>query len=508
MNQWIEKVQDAHKTDTDSDFPGASQIIGAISEKHIWIDERPEVRQLVQNSDGLCAESSIICSLVQIQAFCHYMLNQCCFTTIKPRNEEWAYDLFQSLNATGTPLTAMETFKPTVVNLVNQANQHKGYERSVEKHYFDKIADALEQGKTATQKSKLTDDLLTVFAHAYNGDQVPRRLSKQRLWLNKQYKDCEPNDERTIFVKCISQVATFLKRLNEYNPAKLPFLDGLPTEVAENDRRLATFCLLYLKDANHKMARTILSLFYSRILNDRRNSGADFVDAIKAVAAFFTLWRSAASTSGLDDTYRKILRGDGDSAISVMSWYRDKQGDNLSVANLKACLRSLLKEKVGHQEQWTKSATTHLNYDNVRTVCRFALFITAKDVVADRATKGLMREQQRRELVEKNYWVPVLWQDKDKLLTIEHIAPQQRDSDSEWDPKLYEKENFHRLGNLTLIPANVNTSTSNKNWPAKWIYYRHLKERDETNLKKLRRTAKTHGAVLHKSTLQLYKKHR
>ena len=46
--------------------------------------------------------------------------------------------MFQSLNATGTPLTAIETFKPTVVNTVDGEEGYK-FKESVSDKSFKKI---------------------------------------------------------------------------------------------------------------------------------------------------------------------------------------------------------------------------------------------------------------------------------------------------------------------------------------------------------------------------------
>ena len=247
MDQWIDKVEDAHKADIDSEYPRASRILTSLSEHHIWYDERPRLKDIVQNRPNSCPKNTVLHSIVQVLAFAHYLLHQCCFTTIKPERIEWAFDMFQSLNSTGTPLTALETFKPTVVNSVNQRHQHMGYEESAEKGYFATITNTLESGNNATKKSKLTDDLLTVFAHTFSGDQVPRRLSKQRLWLDKQYKHCDQDHERGLFVKRISLVAIFLQRLNEFNPFQQSYIEGLSGEVSERGKKASYFLFALLE---------------------------------------------------------------------------------------------------------------------------------------------------------------------------------------------------------------------------------------------------------------------
>jgi len=68
---------------------------------------------------------------------CYYLLQRCCFTLIEPVSENWAFDMFQSLNATGTPLTALETFKPLVVSLV--ASNNGGFKGSKSEEYFEQV---------------------------------------------------------------------------------------------------------------------------------------------------------------------------------------------------------------------------------------------------------------------------------------------------------------------------------------------------------------------------------
>ena len=55
--------------------------------------------------------------------------------------------------------------------------------------------------------------------------------------------------------------------------------------------------------ANHKMSYTILNRFYSMVIRGNNNSEHEFLEATKAIVAFFTLWRSSHSNTGLDDVY-------------------------------------------------------------------------------------------------------------------------------------------------------------------------------------------------------------
>ena len=111
---------------------------------------------------------------------------------------------------------------------------------------------------------------------------MARRFSSQKQWLDREYKNCKTSDARQMFVRRMGNVATFYKHLNEFVGRRTPYF-GVLQDIQESERQLAEFCLLYLEKANHRMARTILSLFYSRILDDVPGAASDFAEAVKAV---------------------------------------------------------------------------------------------------------------------------------------------------------------------------------------------------------------------------------
>lgn len=62
----------------------------------------------------------LVDATVKLYAFCHFLLHRCGFTVISPTSDDWAFDLFQTLNTTGVPLTVLETFKPLLVSRVEK----------------------------------------------------------------------------------------------------------------------------------------------------------------------------------------------------------------------------------------------------------------------------------------------------------------------------------------------------------------------------------------------------
>lgn len=74
-------------------------------------------------------------------------------------------------------------------------------------------------------------------------------------------------------------------------------------------------------------------------------------------------------------------------------------------------------------------------------------------------------------------------------------------------PALYaSNDDYEQIGNLVLLPTEINSSASNKMWIEKWIYYRHLAETDPENLTALKQEAKNNGVNLKDSTINLLKK--
>ena len=91
----------------------------------------------------------------------------------------------------------------------------------------------------------------------------------------------------------------------------------------------------------------------------------------------------------------------------------------------------------------------------------------------------------------------------DDLSTIEHIAPQK--GEGIWDDGLYdfETEVYQSIGNLTLLPTSINSSLGNKGWIEKYLYFKHLSEKDPEKIRELSEMARSLNINLSKNTLQL-----
>jgi hypothetical protein len=497
IKNWLDKeVSSAHNANTE-DFVPAWIILNKIEQNYLWHYERPHLKEMIQKKDYTNKKSVdyILCSLVQLFSVCHYLLERCCFTLIQPLNDDWAFDMFQSLNASGTPLTAIETFKPLVVNTSNLENPNTPFKGSSADLSFEKINKLFNNINSAAQKSKMTNDFLTSLAIVIDGYKLTSHFSHQRKWLDKTYEDLNEFKVQEKYINFLGNYACFYKDIwidyeGKDNQIILPI-------SSNNQAELAYITLLYLHKSNHKMAVTILGSFYNAVLEGKENSIKNFVEACKALCAFYTIWRSAQNNSGLDNVYRQFFKGENEKGVKVNphNWLKNK---DFKIEDLKSYLSDVLKDQdLYEKSKWLKKSTKFLNYKS-KSIVQFLLILSAHDTIADPSSKGLMKVSTEGV---SNYLTIEKWNSKG-VATIEHIAPQTQDDS--WDKNLYnDDELYQSIGNLTLLPTQVNSSAGNKGWKEKLLYYKHLSEQDPDKLKELDTKAKSAGVNLNPDTIKL-----
>ncbi len=468
IEEWLKKdVAMAHIEQSD-DFATAWSILAHLSQSSIWEYERPDLCAIIEEKDfsDKRADSYILCELVQTLSVCHYLLDRCCFTIIQPTNEEWAFDMFQSLNATGTPLTAIETFKPMIVNTVEKTF-HEKFKDSKSGEFFKKVESFLSDEGTATaqQKNKRTNDFLTSFFVAEEGIALSTHFSLQRKELLSVYEKAEGAEEKLSFVKRMGNYADFYQKWSQYDIRGNKLF---PDIGADSDADVASLLLSFLKSSNHKMAITILARMYSEVLDGKPNATSDFTSTVKAIAAYYFIWRTALSNSGLDSSYRDFFK---------------QLNEPLTISVIRHYFGEKLKEKeINTFDRWKEKARGYCKYDSTgKEIIRLALILCAHDVIPDEDNPGLMKRG-------KDGCCKYLCLDKwssPSLRTIEHIAPQTNNGD--WDESLYDPilEPYQTLGNLTLLPQKLNSSAGNKGWIEKLLYYRCVSENDEQKLAKI-----------------------
>jgi hypothetical protein len=495
IEKWIKKIVETGPNN-DNDYPRARQIIASIPEESLWTYPRPELHVHIPDpSSTFDKEAVVVSSLVQMFALIHYFTERCCFTVIKPVSEEWAFDMFQSLNASGTPLTAIETFKPLVAN--HLAQEGKNFKDTNSNKYFSKVDKLVSETGPSAKKNKLTDEFLTIFALSHDGHTLSSQFSLQRRYLNDRFGAADGASGREEFIRQMGELATYWDSVIGFEPNNNLAIAGLEN-LEQEQKAVSGFCILFLKDSGHKMANSVLCRFYGEMLrNNTPAAGKEFVEACKAVAAFYFLWRSTKSNSGLDDVYRKLLKvGDTNNGIPSMSAINGQ--DSLKSDNLRQYLVRAL-DSMSDPSLWIGRATQNLRYDYAKPICKFALFMSAHDTIPDPVSAGLMKAGApgTRQLIDARTWI------SPDFKTIEHIAPAK--GQGVWDDDLYENDRFQTIGNLTLLPGEVNSSVGKSPWMVKSVYYRHLAEKDLQKLDGLAKEAVKLGVTLQPHTLDLLK---
>ena len=393
--------------------------------------------------------------------------------------------MFQSLNATGTPLTAFEVFKPQIVKAWGS-----GYSSMI-KPQVDRIEKVFETESNSSDKEDLTDKVIVSSALVFNGIERSRRFSEERDWLTDTLEQSlsggVPTQKSIDFVTSIADQAEYF--VNFVKPRRSPknsnnfrlcnHLVNMGLNPQQADR--AGLCVFYLKDAGHQFAHAVLSVFYSKLLRSQTNeasktaAAAEFVAICEATAAFFTLYMGAQQGRFPDSDYRALFQAAaGNISVASGAAYQTS-------TFVKAAFRQALEyqkiydagDAIAARQIWVDLAKENAWYSR-KTVCRFALFASAHDAAPDLVPgrEGLFTDGMANsaDLLNCRAWHSSAYE------VMEHIATRDQPSSIKFtayfDATIYPGNCsiVDKIGNLTLLSGPVNSSIYSE-WPDKVFYY-------------------------------------
>lgn len=415
--------------------------------------------------------------LLQTILLAYYLLNRVAVTVVRGKNEDYAFTIFESLNTTGEPLTAFETFKPQVV----MAEGIESYENSRARQDIDAITKYLSHFKAGETLQRATRDLIIHFASCESGRSLSKTLAEQRRFLKDAFdlhKSSE--DARLSFIQSFRDVSDFLSCSWENSQDDETF-HRLPMDPLSDTSRL---CLSFLKELNHTITIGLIVRFYSSALRSPKEAQKqkikDLNDAIKAITAFSALWRaSRRGTKNIDKQYRDILVGNSAETTNAAPFARckpDSLGElspfpdvNVLKAELKARLAHAQMGDIGTKKRFVDQAAFLPAYSNSRVLSRFLLLCAYHDAVPDPKEPGLIIKGK----VDSSPCLTYAGYKDDRHLTLEHVAPQH--GGSGWNAEIYSnKETIDQIGNLVLAPRVANSSFSARPWREKQVLYRVL----------------------------------
>ena len=159
--------------------------------------------------------------------------------------------MFQSLNATGTPLTAMETFLPEVMQAEEKAGN--SWHETPSCDSMGEIHKLFEITTTNEQKNRRTNELLGTFALCYDGQKLSNKFSEQRRWITGIYdQELHTINGKRDFLEKLAQTTNFFY-FGWYmeDMAVSDYINGLEGYC---DGEMASFLIRYLRDASSRLS--------------------------------------------------------------------------------------------------------------------------------------------------------------------------------------------------------------------------------------------------------------
>jgi len=445
-----------------------------------------------------------VADATRLLLFCNYFLSNVILTTITADDESLAFDMFDSLNTTGQPLTALETLKPIVISFENL--KPKKYKGSVSKIYFEEIAEILDEPNlTTTQKQNITRDAITNAVLLTSGEKLGHETSAQRARLRSHFdKATAKNDvSARSYIKNIRNVILFrdaywqsdYEKLGNYHTAK--------------NLEQVKFLIAIIGGLKTHLALPILQRYWSPLI--KKEDQTEFLEVIQAVVAFILLRRSfTGGTAGIDTELRKLmstnLNTDSTKASAFLKTGIEESHRRPSSAELRAGLKASLK-KGRHQfstkEAWISRAASNPLYEQSGVLCR-ALHLLAADMCeADSKNPGhWLRKgiKSSANLKRANYATWML----ETVKTVEHIAPQRMAKVGDWEDEIYKTPGLvNCLGNLTLLPVNLNAAIGNSGWVRKSKFFNAIACKKDEQQMQLFLEAKADGMEFKKKFVDL-----
>lgn len=495
----LEDVQEAHEgaigESIGLDFVLAenSQLMSALFEMED-ADLISSLRSAVAETDGEPVDSPALKASLRVLLFSRFLLERVVLTVINATDESYAFDLFDSLNTTGEPLTAFETFVPLIV----EAEGRDTYAESESAAHVSTVSRLLaDEGNTQLQSARL----VTSFLLADCGQKTSNRHNDQRRDLTRRYRAATTIGEKRAMTQQLADTAQ--SYLEVWSTGTLGVADGSGSELMLGE--VERFCLKFLNQISHHIVVAPLSRYFAPMRSSRTSESAvEFSRVIRGICAFSVLWRAAyGGTAGIDAVYREVmstgasLPGESVHGLARTNSLEDHEGIPLaSVRALLAELRHLAatKKAVGFssRDEWIRLAAPRGIYSEQPELARFLLLVSAHGAVPE-GESGLTQDGMLNDAIT------LLRPDRltdDRYRTIEHVAPVTPEG-ATWDSEIYaDPETIHRLGNLTLTPLEDNASLGNRSWSSKRLLYRALSSASLQEMQEIVLAAADEGVVV------------
>lgn len=417
--------------------------------------------------------------LLRTLLFAAYCCRCIVLTRVTTDDESAAFDIFEALNTTGEPLTALETLKPRVIQYEDSIGMFAG---TPSERAFHRLKENLdEQCKGTADKQKKTKDLIVSFALYMEGVKLSRHLSDQRSFLRTRYNSVaeksKPPQKARRFVNSLADMAQF--RRHYWTSTGI---EELGQFHANENVRQVQLLMSFILDMRTELALPVIARYWDPGL--KHQGDGEFLEALKATTAFLILRRAASGgTAGIDSDFRAIMAAPTNGSTKEFGLCAgiDSENERLSITELKRAMKELLAEskfKISHKDKWVDQVIYNPLYDQARVIVRFMLLTAAHQAVPSKESPGCWKKKGVKASPHTNNFLTYdTW--KDELYeTVEHIAPKS-DQEEGWDLDIYKGPPLlHSLGNLILLPKKENSAIGNDSWEKKKVFYLALTEEE------------------------------
>ena len=440
--------------------------------------------------------------LVRTLLFSAYFCNCIVLTRVTTEDESTAFDIFDALNTTGQPLTALETLKPRVINF---EETKKGYGGSDSETAFETINQYVDQRFSETVKKQLeTKDLIVNFALYLEGRKLSKDLAAQRNFLRRSFDSAARASEESArkYTQSLAELSQF--RRYYWERGGIEELGRFHRSEKVDEVQVLASLISGMKTS---LALPILARYWTP---DLKHEGEEhFIVALRAVVAFLILRRAATGgTAGIDSDFRAIMapsQGRGASRKFSLCAGAELRKPALSTENLKRALKSLLeyKLKLLTRDSWVRKVTANPLYEQSRELARFMILAAANQATPSKDLPGTWTRADFKPSPNTNDFLNYkTWQGR-HYATVEHIAPSVMPKHG-WNKGLYNDNILrHSLGNLILLPAKENSVIGSSSWEKKKKFYEALTETSASEQKKKIEEATAAGIRMSQSTIEL-----
>ena len=450
------------------------------------------------------SEKKCVAALIRLITFSSYLTKCVILTRVETEEDSYAFDIFDALNTTGEPLTAIETLRPRIIQF---ERTKEGFEGSESERYLENLKEHLDEAFEQTEKRQIaTKELLVSFALYLDGYKLGMQLNAQRAYLRSRFEgfsNDETGSERRKFVKSISDVAEFRFRYWELDQIR-----SLDTNHSTKVSDTLKTCFAFIRRINTSLALPVLARYWEQWRQDEAQE-VSFVESVKAITAFIVLRRAATgSTAGIDSDFRRLMNDSpkigGDPLCAGI-----KQSNLLIEPEelKKELVDRYLKRLRGDfsREAWIDMASEVPLARSSQPLCRFLLMAASHNAMPDANHQGLLTREGVRPSEDLHYLNFRTW-DSELYATVEHVAPDS-DSKGNWDAEIYRDVNTrHSIGNLILLPQRENSTIGNESWKKKKLFYSALTAKTENEKEKALKEARDQGLSFGKKTERLLEK--